>query len=129
VEDSLDEILSLVSQTKRDLYRKIGLEKKAEEEHIRAAKYDLDAAIASARDGKFSEALRLFGQLQSKLQESNLLESEWAEIYVAQAICHARLGQKREMALIWQKAYQLEPDNNELKRIAKRLSLLPASVE
>ncbi len=122
--DTFDEILSLVAQTKRDIYKEIGFEKEAGQEQLKAARYNLDAALAASRGGKYREALRLFVSLQNLLQENELLQSEWAEIYVAQAICYAKLGHKREMELTWQKAYQLEPSNETLKSIAKRLGLL-----
>ena len=55
-----------------------------------------------------------------------MLESEWAEIYVAQAICHARLGDMGATRQVWQKANAREPDNEALKRIAVRLDLVKA---
>jgi tetratricopeptide (TPR) repeat protein len=122
--DPLDEILSLVSQAKQELYNQVGMKSAAEKEQVRAAKYQLEAAIGAAREGKFGEALRLFKNLQNIIEESKLIESEWAEIYVAQAICHARLGQKYDMKQVWQKAYRLEPSNAALKEIAVRLGLL-----
>jgi hypothetical protein len=68
--------------------------------------------------------LRLFVSLQSTLQAGNLERDEWAEIYVAQAICHSRLGEKRKMKADWQKAHALEPDNEKLRAIAARLGLV-----
>ncbi len=44
--------------------------------------------------------------------------------YVAQAICLARLGDRKEMARVWKKAQALEPDNEVLKEIAVKLGLL-----
>lgn len=124
VEDPFDEILSLVSQAKSDLYRDVGWADKAARETVQAARYQLDAALASAKQGNYREALHLLRALQKILQENNLLASEWAEIYVAQAICHARLGEKREMKAAWRKASELEPDNDKLKEIAKGRGLL-----
>lgn len=124
MDDSFDEILSLVSQTKRDLYRQIGMEKAAQKETISAARHQLSAAIGAAKSKKFREALRQFKQLQSLLEDADLLESEWAELYVAQAICLARLGEKKEMARVWKKAQMREPDNQVLKEIAVKLGLV-----
>ena len=91
---------------------------------FRIAGYNLDAAIAAARQGEYREALWLFGKLQRTLEEGGLLESQWAEIYVAQAICHARLGDMGATRQVWQKANAREPDNEALKRIAVRLGLV-----
>jgi tetratricopeptide (TPR) repeat protein len=126
MEDMMDEIMGLVSQAKSDLAREIGLEDAATQERVKAARYNLDAAVAAARQGEYHEALRLFTKLQRTLEEGGLLESEWAEIYVAQAICHARLGDMGATRRVWQKANALEPDNEELKRIAVRLGLVKA---
>jgi tetratricopeptide (TPR) repeat protein len=124
MEDMMDEIMGLVSQAKSDLAREIGLEDTATQERVKAAKYNLDAAVAAARQGEYREALRLFAKLQRTLEEGGLLESEWAEIYVAQGIYHARLGDMRATRQVWQKANALEPDNEKLKRIAVRLGLV-----
>jgi hypothetical protein len=122
--NDLDEILSLVSQAKSDLYKKVGDENAAAKELVRSARLLLSAALGAARKENYRESLRLFEALQKNLQEGKLLASEWAEIYLVQAICHARLGQKREMAAAWGKAQTLEPDNEILKQTAKRLGLV-----
>ena len=122
--DTFDEILSLVHQAKTELAQQSGLEKVAQAERIKSARYQLNAALAAAREQKYTEALRLFNSLQTILQQGHLLQSEWAEIYVAQAMCHARLGQKREMKRMWNLAHKLEPDNEKLKTIAKQLGMI-----
>jgi tetratricopeptide (TPR) repeat protein len=124
---TFDEILSLVSQAKSDLYREVGWEDKAVQERVKAARYQLDAALGAARQGDYRQALRLFVGLQSTLQEGNLEPDEWAEIYVAQAICHTRLGEKRAMKKAWKKAQTLEPDNEKLREVAIRLGLVKDS--
>ncbi len=124
MDDSMDEILSLVSQAKRDLLDQIGMKKATQKETLSAARYQLNAAIGAVKDKKYHEALRQFKQLQSLLEDADLLKSEWAELYVAQAICFARLGDKKEMAQVWKKAQTLEPDNQVLKEIAVKLALL-----
>ena len=124
MDDSFDEILSLVSQTKRDLYQQIGMEKAAQKETVVAARHQLSAAIGAAKNKKYREALRQLKQLQSLLENADLLESEWAELYVAQAICFARMGDKKDMAQVWKKAQTLEPDNDVLKEIAVKLGLV-----
>jgi len=124
VEDMMDEIMGLVSQAKSELAEEIGLEDTAIQERVKAARYNLDAAVAATRQGEYREALRLFDKLQRTLQEGGLLESEWAEIYVAQAICHARMGDERATRRVWQRANELEPNNEKLKKIAIRLGLV-----
>lgn len=124
MDDSFDEILSLVSQAKRDLLNQIGLEKAAQKETVVAARHQLSAAIGAAKNKQYREALRQFRQLQSLLETADLLESEWAELYVAQAICFARLGEKKDMAQVWKRAQILEPDNEVLKEIAVKLGLV-----
>ena len=119
-----DEIFSLIADTKKDLYNDLGETAKAEHFNLQAARHDLNGALRSAKAGDFKTALRLFTKIQNALQDSHLLQSEWAEIYVAQAICYGRLGRKREMAMVWKRASALEPDNEKLKRIAQRLELI-----
>ena len=124
--DPLDEILSLVSQVKVDLARQIGCNDVAAREQVKAARWNLSAAIGAAQQGNYQEALRLFDSLQKILEDGNLLVSEWAEIYLAQAICHARLGNKRAMESAWKKASQLGPDDDTLRQVAARLGLIEA---
>jgi len=124
MQDVFDEIMGLVSQAKSDLARQIGLHDVAAQEKFKAARYQLDAAVAAGRQGDYRQALRLFKSLQSTLQESGLLKSEWAEIYVVQAICYARLGDLKATRDVWQKAQALEPDNERLREIAVRLGLV-----
>ena len=124
MDETFDEILSLVSQAKSDLYRQVGWKDEATRERVKAARRQLDAALGAARQGDYRQALRLFGSLQKILQAGNLEQDEWAEIYVAQAICHSRLGEKRETKAAWQKAHALEPDNEKLRAIAARLGLV-----
>ncbi len=126
LEDPLDEIMALVLQAKADLARQVGWEDVAAKEQAKAAQWNLSAAVGAAQQGDYQEALRLFDSLQKILEDGNLLPSEWAEIYLAQAICHARLGNKRAMKRAWKKASQLEPDNDTLRQVAARLGLVKA---
>jgi tetratricopeptide (TPR) repeat protein len=124
MDETFDEILSLVSQAKSDLYQQVGWKDEATRERVKAARRQLDAALGAAQQGDYRQALRLLGDLQKILQAGNLERNEWAEIYVAQAICHSRLGEKRETQAAWQKAHALEPDNEKLRAIAVRLELV-----
>jgi Flp pilus assembly protein TadD len=116
--DPFDEIMALVLQSKAEAAKKIGWEDVATREQVKAAKWQLSAAIGAAQQGNYQEALRLFEALRTMLPTSE------AEIYVAQAICYARLGRKREMRQAWRKANKLEPDNEKLKEIAINLGLV-----
>lgn len=122
--DSFDEILALVSQTKTDLAKQIGWQDVAIKEQAKTARWQLSAALGAAQNGDYQDALRLFDALQKTLQDANLLSSEWAEIHLARAICYARLGEKRAMKRAWNKAQALEPDNEILKETAIRLGLI-----
>lgn len=123
-DDPFDEIMSLVSQAKADLVRRIGWEDVATRERLKAAHWQLSAAIGAARQDDYREALRLFDTLQKILREGNLVANEWAEIYLAKAICYARLGEKRAMKRAWKQAHELEPNNDKLKDMAIRLGLI-----
>ena len=125
-DDFFDELRSITAQTKRDLYKDLGSTQRANQAHFEAVRHQLDAAIAAARKGNYREALRLFAAMQKMLHEVKL-QHEWAEILVAQAICYAKLGDKREMTNAWNRAYNLEPDNEKLKEIAIKLGLVKQS--
>jgi tetratricopeptide (TPR) repeat protein len=123
MDDLFDELRIITAKAKQDLLTELG-SRQTQLAQIEVARRQLEAAIASAQRGKYQDALRLFGELQGTLHKSNLLQSEWAEIYVAQAICYARLGDKGGMKEVWGKAIGLEPDNEKLKEIAVKLGLL-----
>jgi tetratricopeptide (TPR) repeat protein len=123
MDDLFDELLVITAKAKQDLLTGLG-SRQAQLAQIDVARRQLEAAIASAQQEKYQDALRLFGNLQDTLHKSNLLQSEWAEIYVAQAICYARLGDKGGMKEVWERAVELEPDNEKLREIAIRLGLL-----
>jgi tetratricopeptide (TPR) repeat protein len=119
-----EEILGLVRRVKADLYDQLDDAPLARKERIKAANDYLQGAMNEASEGRYKEALRMFRQLQAVLEEANLLPEEWAELYVVQAICHARLGQKREQDIAWKQAKALEPDNKVLLQIAIRRGLV-----
>jgi len=126
-DDFFDELLSMTSQVKRDLYKDLGSMQRANHAQLETAKHQLDAAMESARQGNYREALRFFLSLQKTLHESNLFRKELAETYVAQAICYAKLGDNKEMRAAWNKACNIEPDDEKLKAIAVRLGLIKQS--
>jgi tetratricopeptide (TPR) repeat protein len=123
-DDPFDEIMSLVSQVKADLIQEIGWEDVATRERLKAARWQLSAAIGAAQQGDYRQALRLLNALQKMLRECNLAANDWAEIYLAMSICYARLGEKRAMKRTWKQAHELEPDNDKLKDMASRLGLI-----
>jgi tetratricopeptide (TPR) repeat protein len=123
MDDLFSELLVITAKSKQDLLTGLG-SRQAQLAQIDVARRQLEAALASAQKGKYQDALRLFRDLQGTLHKSNLLQSEWAEIYVAQAICFARLGDKAGMKEVWEKAVDLEPDNEKLREIAVRLGLI-----
>ncbi len=122
--DDLEEILALVSQTRKELYLKLGNPDKAAQEQITTANHYLDAALSAAFQGKYREAIRLFNKLQDSLTQGKL-HAPWPEIYIALAICHSRLGEKQKAESAYQQAYQREPNDQKLKEIAARLGLIP----
>jgi hypothetical protein len=122
--DNLDEILSLVSQTDNDWYRDATWKHKAAQERIKVARHQLDTALTAARQGDCLYASRLLVVVRNTLQEDNLRPDEWLQIYVAEAICYARLGEKGAMTLAWQQACALEPSYEKLQEVATRLGLI-----
>lgn len=122
-DDLFDELLIITAKAKKDLLDEIG-SRQAQLAQVDVAKRQLEAAISSAQQGKYQDALRLFRDLRLTLQGANLLQTEWAEIYVAQAICNSRLGDKAATKEAWGKAIALEPDNEKLRAIAVKLGLI-----
>ena len=122
--DDYEEILALVSQTRSELYLKLGNPDKAAQERITTANHYLDAALVAACNGKYREAIRVFNKLQDLLVSGKMPDAPWPEIYVALAICHSRLGERHETEVAYRKAYDLEPNDQKLKEIAIRLGLI-----
>jgi hypothetical protein len=122
--DNLDEILSLVSQPDNDWYRDAPWRQKAAQERIQVARHQLDTALTAARQGDWLYASRLLVVVRNTLEENNLEPDEWLQIYVTEAICHARLGEKGAMISAWKKARALEPNYEKLQEVATRLGLI-----
>ncbi len=122
--DDLDEILSLVSQTNKDWYQDASWKHRAAQERIKVARHQLNMALTAARQGDCRYASRLLVVVKNTLQENNLEPDEWLQIYVAQAICHARLGEKGAMISAWKRAYALEPNCEKLREVATHLGLI-----
>jgi tetratricopeptide (TPR) repeat protein len=122
--DDYEEILALVRRAKADLYDQLDDGPAARQERVKAAHTYLNGAMGAASEGRYKDALRMLKQLTAVLEEAQLLPEEWAEIYVAQAICHARLGQTRQKDAAWKRAKDLEPDNEVLRQIAVRRGLI-----
>jgi hypothetical protein len=122
--DNLDEILALISQTDSDWYRDATWKHKAAQERVKVAKCQLDTALTAAREGDCLYASRLLVVVRNTLQENNLNRDEWLQIYVAEAICRARLGEKGAMISAWNKARALEPNCEKLREVATSLGLI-----
>jgi hypothetical protein len=75
MDDLFDELLVITAKAKQDLLTGLG-SRQAQLAQIDVARRQLEAAITSAQQGKYQDALRLFGDLQETLHKSNLLQNE-----------------------------------------------------
>jgi hypothetical protein len=121
--DDLENLLPFTSQPD-DWYQDNRWKHRAAQERIQIARHQFETALTAIRQCDCRRASRLLVVVQNSLDEADLTRDEWLEVYVAQMICYAWLGDKKAIHSAWKKARALEPDSVKLQEVGVRLGLL-----
>jgi hypothetical protein len=122
-QSAMDDLNNMPSESD-DWYQDTRWKHRAAQERIQIARRQFETALTAIRQCDCRRASQLLVVVHYALDEDDLTRDEWLEVYVAQMICYAWLGDKKAIHSAWKKARMLEPDSVKLQEVGVRLGLL-----